>query len=174
MLSCLLILYCDNPIKRYAVHRRVAWLQADVKAHPENTKSIDKLLNIATGDYRFGATVATVALGDVGCYSFEVRKKLASLLNSPNLYVQREAARSLGRCGPASADVMEEIEEYVEGELSGRDSVAFAVQALGNIGFPARRCIPLLRSKIGQSRMLDVRIEEALEKLEACDTMATE
>ncbi|WP_397568391.1 HEAT repeat domain-containing protein [Schlesneria sp. T3-172] len=174
LLTCVLWTYvfinADTSYKRHVVLRHIKALQNDLRKNPSDPTSIAKLINITNGNYSFGATKATIALGEMAPFSLAVRKQMVLLLNSPNLYVQREAAISLANCGAGSVDVIEEMVNYLETEHSSRDSVGFVVEAIGNIGCPASQYIAVLRSRLGQGSVLDMQLLEAINKLENCST----
>jgi HEAT repeat protein len=151
--------------------RLVAWeiqnLSDQVKANPNDTQIIKQLALLARSKYSFKATLAAVEIGNLGLSSRPVILDLSELLNSSDPFVSREAANSLSKLGPISEPALKALEAKVRYGDPYQDTTWFSAEALGNIGKPARHCIPLLRSKLGSgSRQFEFCLKKSLELLE--------
>ncbi|WP_397570596.1 HEAT repeat domain-containing protein [Schlesneria sp. T3-172] len=165
-LVLLLVFVVDSPIKRQLVHARIKKLVRAAKEDPLNACYPNELLVIAQSKYSFAATNAVVGLGEIGNSASIVLVPLAELLKSPDDFVSREAARALSRLGPLSAPVLGELKDVVKNGRADVDTTWFAAEAIGNIGPTAREALPLLRAKIGKSKILDRILLESIRKLE--------
>lgn len=156
----------DSPIKRQIAHARIKKLIRAAKEDPLNDRYPKELLAIAQSKYSFAATNAVVGLGEIGSSASAVIGPLAELLKSPDSFVSREAARALSRLGPLSAPVLSELENAVVHGRADVDTTWFAAEAVGNIGPPARRALPMLREKMGKSQILDRILLESIRRIE--------
>jgi hypothetical protein len=153
----------DSLARRQRIHKRVTQLLEQAKQHPDDLTHIRELLKIAQGQYSFGATVATVAIGDAETSAKQILPEIASLLKSPNDFVAREAAIALGKQKQASRAVLEDLESALD---RNGDTAVFAAEAVGEIGRAARRSVPVLKSKLGRWKLLDDAITNAIKKIE--------
>ena len=155
----------DTIWRRKDVSRRIDAIVLNSKAHPDNSQHAKQLLEIANGDYSFAASRAAGALGKIGPAANPVLKDMAKLLESPDPNVRREVALAFSRLGPLSSPVLEELEAMVENSTS--DSAWFSAEAIGKIGIPAKRSLPLLRRRLGTGvAQFDDSLRRAISALE--------
>lgn len=142
---------------------RLAQLAIDSKGDGRYTT---QLLSMAKSQNHFTACRATNTLGRLGEAASPIINEIAALMDSPNHCVSQEAAKALKRLGPLSAAAIPEIRSRIQREPSDA-TTWFAVQALGEIGEPARECLPLLRTKSGsEPEMFKGAVLRAIQKIE--------
>ena len=95
--------FVDSSARRSYVRQKVKSLLDQAKRNPDEPKYVRQLVDIARSHYRFGATIATVAIGDAGESTKFVVNDLADLLESSDPYVAREAARAFGKHKPQTS-----------------------------------------------------------------------
>lgn len=156
----------DSVERRRNSNHHAHRLADQARKNPEDPRYALQLLEIARGDYSFGATQATAALGTIGEAARPVIHELAALIDSPDGYVSREAARSLANLGPISEPALTAIVRQVEYGDAGDDTTWFAAQALGNIGKAGVPHLPLLRRRLGEDEWFDMSLKRAIQKLE--------
>lgn len=157
----------DTAARRRMVSARARRMAEEARQHPDDPRYARRLLSMARSSYSFEATVATVALGEIGEAAIPVIDELAGLIQSPDGFIAREAASSLAKLGPLSEPALDALVKQVERGDPDDDTTWFSAEAIGRIGHPARKFIPLLRLKIGQNEIFDGRLREAIERLEA-------
>ena len=156
----------DTAANRRRVSSEVRSLVQQAKLNPQANEIAAELLRRARSNYSFEATAATVGLGEIGDSAIPVIDELATLMDSSDPYVRREAANSLSKLGKRSTPVLEKLVRQVSKQPSDDESW-FAADAIGKIGKPAIRYIPLLKSRIGTGGSLfDESLREAIDSLE--------
>ena len=161
---------CDSYARREAASERVQQLVDCSIIHPNDTDSVNKLLELAKSNYSFEATAATVGIGEVGVAAKPIISEIAKLMDSPNRYVSREAARTLGKLGPLSAPALPELKRQVTDKKMERSTAIFAAEAIGKIGDPAVSYLPFLRQQLGTgSELMDEALKKSIENLEKFD-----
>jgi len=138
----------DTASNRRRVSSEVRSLVQQANLNPQTNEIAIELLRRARSKYSFEATAATVGLGEIGDSAIPVIDELATLMDSSNPYVRREAANSLSKLGKRSTPVLEKLVRQVSKQPSDDESW-FAADAIGEIGKPAIEYIPLLKSRIG-------------------------
>ena len=162
---CTGVIPVDSIGRRRRVSREIDSLAETARLHPEDERYAKQLLKIANGNYSFAASHAAGSLGEIGEAAKPVLHEMAELLNSPNPFVEREIALAFEKLGPLSAPVLQSLEEKVA-QGTG-DGACFSAQAIGKIGLPAVRSLPLLRRRLGSvNPTFDDSLKRAISALE--------
>lgn len=157
----------DTVSNRRRVSAEVRALVEASKRNVHDRKIVVNLLARARSNYKFEATNATVGLGEVGDAASPFILDIASLMGSEDATVRQEAANSLGKLGRRSEPALELLVAEVSKTPSDATSW-FAADAIGKIGEPATKYIPLLRSRLGSGGALfDESLRNAIAILEA-------
>jgi hypothetical protein len=156
----------DTTSNRRRVSAEVRSLVDAAKKNIHDRTIVEKLLKRAQSSYKFEATKATVGLGEIGDAAIPVIGEIAELMESNDPYVRREAARALSKLGVRSTPVLEQlIRQVMKNPID--DESWFAADAIGKIGKPAVRCIPMLKSRLGTGgSIFDDSLNQAISLLE--------
>jgi hypothetical protein len=143
--------------------RRIA---EKARQNPADARYSRELIAIARGRYSFAASYALSQIGTIGESARPVIGDIAELVAARDRTIAREAALSLANLGPISESALDALEAQVRFGDPGRDATGFSAYAIGRIGSRARRCLPLLRSKLGINDLFDDDLQTAINLLE--------
>lgn len=107
------VLGLDTIARRKAVSRQVRLLVERIKLDENNSIPLSELITLAKSKYSFGATIATIAIGDLGDDAAPAVFVLGESLESNDPYVSRAAAISLGRLGRIAKSQLPKLEEVL-------------------------------------------------------------
>jgi HEAT repeat protein len=165
----------DTISSRRITSWRIRQIANKAIADPNDWRYATRLLSIAKGNWhlatsgnrRFAACKAAQAIGDIGEPAKSVVVELAGLLQSPDAFLQRSTAEALAQLGPVSEPALDALEEQVAHGDPLDDTTWFSAEAIGRIGRPARRLLPLLRKKLGTGNdQFDYSLRQAIANLE--------
>jgi HEAT repeat protein len=157
---------------RRQISKHIDDLAAKVKSNPSSKESqiaFDELVKIVNGNWSFARSRACWALGELGSRGARAVPDLMRAAESADPYVEEAAVRALGSVGPSSAPAVELLMKKVEIGASGRSTrgvILYAARALGDIGKPATKAIPVLeRARQSNDEFLAEESQKALDKL---------
>lgn len=161
------IAHIDTRTRRQAIASHVRDLVARIQSEPDNSKFVDELVMIAKGNYSFGATLATVALGKIGENAEPVVDQIGDLLFSEDPYVSREAAFALARLGPIAKSQLPKLLRAINDPDFQADYAAY--EAIGSMGEDAVDTLPFLlrKSEDGVSVLAKGPLCDAIRNLES-------
>ncbi len=152
---------------RLNVHRH------DIEAGRNVDTAFDALHEELASTNHFGRMYAVTIFRDLGPKASRSVPWLIKTLDDPDPVVRRESALTLSMFGPASEPAMEALIAAVRRSPTA-DTAWFAIEALGNIGPPARQYVPELKEHLNRYRTAHGEsypgvdsAEEAIQKLES-------
>jgi HEAT repeat protein len=149
---------------RIAVAEKLQSLKKEFLANPSNLAPLNEMVSYLNGNWSFARTYAVCTIGEIGPLAQPVVKDLIAALNCGDLFVEREAARSLGEVAVGMSEPVPYLIDKMQRPY--RDSAWFSAQALGEIGEPALVAIPALEeASHSHVEVMAYRAEEALKKL---------
>jgi HEAT repeat protein len=167
------IIGCGRTIgDRKAISDRAKELADIVRSNPhsnESQASLSKLIGILNGNWRFARCQAAYALGDLGDLASPAVPELMRAATCGDDFVEEASVDALSKIGPGAAPAVDLLIEKVELAMSsGSEGLEswHAVVALGNIGKPALKSVPVLeRALKSTDRTLARHAQESLKKL---------
>jgi len=139
----------DTNVHRRLTNGRILRLERLSRQNPHDTRHTYQLLKMAQSRSYFQACRATSALGRIGKAALPIMSDICKLMDSNNLCVSQEAAKSIGRLGSLSAPVVPQLINRIKADP--KDATTwFAIIALGEIGEPAKESIDTIRELEGK------------------------
>lgn len=135
---------------REAISRRAMLLGQTVAAEPQSDEgqaALAELINMLNGESRFGRAKACLFLGELGEAAAPALPDLMRAATCGDGLIEQESVGAIANMGPAAAPAMDLLTEIVEAAVEASDGGLrglYAVRALGNIGLPALKTVPLL------------------------------
>jgi hypothetical protein len=145
-----IFLTADTRGKRQRSAARTQVLLSRIKSNPNDTEAMKELLGQVNGTYKFGASYALGSIGSLGPAARPALPVVLEQLKSSRPIMRREAANSLSELGPNAISCLDEIESLVATDPSRADYVGFCIDALGKMGEPAVRTLPILRRRLNE------------------------
>jgi HEAT repeat protein len=137
-------IYLRQHMETTGDRRRIAQHLQDLKQefqkNPQNKQPLNEIVDVLNGDWSFARTYAACTLGELGPLAKFATPDLIHALNCGDIFVEREAARALGKVSIGMPDAVEPLSKKLC-EMTD-DAGVFAAESLGEIGEPALVAIP--------------------------------
>lgn len=143
-------LAADTRGRRQRSAARTQVLLSRVKSNPNDAEAMNELLGQINGTYKFVAVYALASIGSLGPAAKLALPTVLEQLKSSRPIMKREAANSLSKLGQNAISCLDEIEALVATDTSRSDYVVLCIQALGKMGEPAARTLPILRRRLNE------------------------
>lgn len=157
----------DTVTSRKITNWKINRIAERARNDPQDSRFVKQLIAMTRSRNSFTACTATQALGTLGDAARPVILDIAKLMDSSNMCVSQEAAKALERLGHLSEPALPHLISRIKKEP--RDATAwFAIQAVGEIGRPAVKVLPLLRSLQGsEPKMFEGTVKQTIRRLES-------
>lgn len=150
-------------------------LAAKVKAAPDSAEgkaAMKELIKILNGDWSFARSQACYAIDELalGPLATPAVPDLMRASKCGDPFVEQAAVRALASLGPAASPAVDLLIERIEDALPRNDYSVLptldAAKALGNIGEPALKAVPVLeRASKSSDKFLAEEAQKSLDKL---------
>jgi HEAT repeat protein len=160
---CLTFAGCGDSIsRRKSAAAELRTFAAAFRSNPDDVTPLNSIVDVLErGKYGFDRTYACGELRELGPLAKPAIPALIRALNCGDLYVEREAPRSLGAMGEEAREAVPALIANLK--KTNRDAGWFSAEALGDIGEPALFAIPDLET--AASSDCDSMVESATKAL---------
>jgi hypothetical protein len=164
----------DTNAERRRISQHTKDLAAEVKANPNSNggqAAMKELIDILNGNWTFARVQACDVLDDLGPLAAPAVPDLIRAATSREPVVEQDAVRGLRSIGPKAAAAVDILINIIKSGISmpkghGGLRALYAAEALGNIGEPALKAIPVLeQSSKSDDKFFAEESQKALDKL---------